>query len=242
MTVSEHRFERLDARQVRQEGNRGLDVQIGVVVVGIDVVGGVKADDVRAAVRQDLPQGLVRTVLVLVAAILHADRHAQLARGQRDRSTAGRSLGDPLPDIGVDAGVDGNVVRTCGQHRAQAKRIESPADGDAAVRRERQFLDPRSADVAGLVLPLAARAVLCIDVEVPVAGQAAARPGDQLVHVVVVLMHARSALGQSLAKVEWFVRFRRESSSRLRSAGMNGLVGGITTPCSGTGATWVLTV
>ena len=58
MTVSEHGFERLDARQVRQERDRGLDVHIGVVVVGIDVVGGFKADDVRTAVRQDSSAGL----------------------------------------------------------------------------------------------------------------------------------------------------------------------------------------
>ena len=72
---------------------------------------------------------------------------------------------------------------------------------------KRQFLDLRATHVAGLVFPLAARTVLRVGVEVPVARQAAACPSRQLVHVVVVFVHSRSALAQPLAEIKWSVGF-----------------------------------
>jgi hypothetical protein len=172
------------------------------------LVCGLIANDVWTAILQDPPQGWVRMVSVLVTAILHADRHAQLPRRQRDRVSAGDRLRNPLLDIGIDAGVNGDVIRTCRQHRADPKRTKAPADGNAAVWSERQLLHPGAAHVAGLVFPLAARAILQIHVEVPAARQATACPGRQLMHVVIVFADARSPLGQSLAKAECFVRIQ----------------------------------
>ena len=201
MTESQHGFERFDARAAGQERDRGLDVHVDVVVVAIDVVGGFRAHDVRFTVRMECPQGFVRTVLVLVAAILRTDRHPQVACGQRDRGAADDRLGDPLPDVGVDTGIDGDVVRAgrAGPSRRRnglkPPQTETPPSGANVSSSTRD-----TADIAGLVLPLAARTVLRIDVEIPTARQAAAGPGRQLVHVVVVLVHPRSALAQPLAE------------------------------------------
>ena len=176
MTESQHGFEGLDARQVGQERDRGLDVHIGVVVVGIDVGGGFEADDVRSAVRVVPPQGLVRTVLVLVAAILHAEREPQFTRGQRDRGASGRNSAI-ICRTSASTPASTAMYPRIRQDGVEAEGVESSADGDAAIRRECQFLDLRPADIAGPVLLLAACTVLRVDVEVPVARQAAARPG-----------------------------------------------------------------